>query len=322
MQRPNDEAKHMRRENSMKSAHRKTSAPGGRHLFLAGLIIMLLLPVAGHSQDASMKETLEALQAKVDSLTNNVHVERGRKIYFRACAPCHGVRGDGNGPAAQGFDPAPRNFRRGVYKFRTTVSGVLPIDTDLERTVREGVPGTEMPRWQDVLSESDIQAVVQYIKTFSPYFEDPYSLPLPEDILEMPGNRPFEASPVSVAAGRQLYIEQDCVKCHGDRGAGDGSQSDQLVDDWDVPIRASNLTRPYFKNGKRDQDIYRVFTSALSGTPMPAFDDLSEEQRWQLVDYVQSLEQKQGLLYWLFRENPNQVRHPKRRQSEASGSGR
>jgi hypothetical protein len=123
----------------MELADRTASTPGSHLIFLAGLIIiMMLLPVAGHSQDASMKETLEALQAKVDSLTNNVHVERGRKIYFRACAPCHGVRGDGNGPAAQGFDPAPRNFRRGVYKFRTTVSGVLSIDTDLERTVREG----------------------------------------------------------------------------------------------------------------------------------------------------------------------------------------
>ena len=257
-----------------------------------------------------MEEIVEALQAQVDSLTNNMHLERGRKIYFQACMPCHGIRGDGRGPAAKGFDPAPRNFRRGVYKFRTTISGALPIDADLERTVRVGVPGTEMPRWKDVLSQADIKAVVQYIKAFSPWFEDPYALPLPEDILEIPEDRPFEPSLASIAAGRQLFVEQDCVKCHGENGKGDGPQADRLVDDWDVPIRAPDLTRTYFANGKRDQDIYRVFTSALSGTPMPAFDDLTEEQRWQLVDYVQSLERKKGFLYWLLRENPNQVRHP------------
>ena len=294
----------------MKRAERKAFACGGSLGFLAAFAVVLLLPGTVFSQGESVEEIVEALQVQVNNLTNNKDLERGRQIYSRACAACHGMRGDGNGPAAKGFDPAPRNFRRGVYKFRTTVSGALPLDEDLERTVREGVPGTEMPRWKTVLSEGDIKAVVQYVKTFSPYFEDPYSLPLPEDILEIPTNRPFETSLASIAAGRQLYVEQDCVKCHGESGKGDGPQSDQLVDDWDVPIRAANLTRPYFMNGKQDSDIYRVFTSALSGTPMPAFDDLSEEQRWQLVDYVQSVEQKKGIVNWLFRENPNQVRHP------------
>jgi len=271
---------------------------------LSGLLAMT--PGAARSQDVD----LEALQAEVDRLSNQAHAERGRKIYFRACASCHGLQGNGKGPAAKGFDPAPRNFRRGVYKFRSTAAGVLPLDKDLERTIREGVPGTEMPRWKHVLSEADIAAVAQYIKTFSPYFEDPYSLPLPEDILELPESRPFAPSAASIAAGRRLFMNQDCADCHGTEGRGNGPQADDLVDDWETPIRPADLTKTYFKNGKRDQDIYRVFTSALNGTPMPAFDDLTEEQRWQLVDYVQSLERERGLFYWLFIDSPNQVRHP------------
>ena len=272
--------------------------------------VLLLLPLSASSQDESIEEIVEILQAKVVRLTARAELERGRKIYLRACAPCHGIQGDGKGPAAIDFDPAPRNFRRGAYKFRTTVSGLLPLDSDIERTVREGVPGTEMPRWKDVLSENDISAVVQYIKTFYPYFEDPDSLPYPEDIIEIPEERPFEPSLSSIAAGRKLFIDQDCVKCHGEGGKGDGPKADELVDDWDVPIRPANLTLPYYKNGKRDRDIYRVFTSALNGTPMPAFDELTEEERWQLVDYVQSLEIEQDWKYWLFKDNPNQVRHP------------
>jgi len=236
--------------------------------------------------------------------------ERGRTIYSRACASCHGIRGDGLGPAAAGFDPAPRNFRRGVYKFRTTVAGILPLDEDIERTIREGVPGTEMPRWNNVLSESDITAVTKYVEAFCPYFEDPYSLPLPENVIEIPDSRPFASDYTSIEAGRRLYVDQDCVDCHGDEGRGDGPQADQLVDDWDVPIRPGDLTSPHFRNGKREQDIDRLFTSALNGTPMPAFDDLTDEERWQLIDYVQSLEQQKGFLYWLFQYNPNQVRHP------------
>jgi cytochrome c oxidase cbb3-type subunit 2 len=284
------------------------------------LLVLLSAACSGFAQDLSTEEIVEELQAKVNRLTSRAQLERGRKIYLRACAPCHGIQGDGRGPAALDFDPAPRNFRRGAYKFRTTMSGMLPLDKDLERTVREGVPGTEMPRWKDVLSNNDIEAVVQYIKTFYPYFEDPDSLPLPEDIIEIPEERPFERSPSSIAAGRKIFIDQDCVKCHGDSGEGNGPQADELVDDWEVPIRPANLTLPHFKNGKSDQDIYRVFTSALNGTPMPAFDELSEEERWQLVDYVQSLELEQTFTYWLLEENPNQVRHPPVAKPAASGT--
>ena len=279
-----------------------------RSVLLAGSIVVLLMPTAGVCQDQSLKETVESLQARVDGLTRKAELERGRSVYFQACTPCHGIRGDGRGPAATGFDPAPRNFRRGVYKFRTTVSGALPLDEDLERTVREGLPGTEMPRWKDVLSEHDIKAVVQYIKSFSPFFEDPKSRPLPADIVKIPGERPFPPSAESVAAGQLIFLKQDCVKCHGKAGAGDGVEANKLEDDWKVPIRPADLTLRHFKNGKRDRDIFLVFTTGLNGTPMPAFDELTDAQRWQLADFIKSLEQK-GWFYSLFKENPNQVRH-------------
>ena len=282
-------------------------------------VVLMAVPGIGVSQeDESIEETVEALQAQVAKLTSNAQIERGGRIYLGACAPCHGIQGDGKGPAAKGFDPAPRNFRRGAFKFRTTVSGALPIDSDLERTVREGIPGTEMPRWKDVLSPADIKVVVQYIKTFTPSFADPDSVPLPEDILEIPEDRPFEKSLSSIAAGQKLFIDQDCIKCHGESGEGNGDQADELVDDWDDPILPANLTLTYFKNGKRDTDIYRVFTTAINGTPMPAFDELTEDERWQLVDYVQSLQQEKTFWHWLFEENPNQVRHPEPVEPETS----
>jgi cytochrome c oxidase cbb3-type subunit I/II len=296
---------------------RRAARRGARQSLRAagfGLILAAFLPATGYGQ--APKDSLETLQAKVDSLTRKAQLERGRKIYFEACSPCHGVRGDGKGPAATGFEPAPRNFRRGVYKFRTTVSGALPLDEDLERTVREGLPGTEMPRWKNVLSENDIRAVVQYVKAFSPYFEDPKSQPRPDDIVKIPETRPFEPSLASVAAGRQIFVKQDCVKCHGKAGQGDGVEANKLEDDWKVPIRPANLTLRHFKIGKEDRDIYRVFTTGLNGTPMPAFDELNDEQRWQLVDYIKSLEQE-GWFYWLFKENPNQVRHPEPEKKSA-----
>ena len=63
--------------------------------------------------------------------------------------------------------PWPRDFRQGVFKYRTTPPGSIPLDKDIERTIARGVPGTAMPAWGGALTENEISGVVEYIKTFS-----------------------------------------------------------------------------------------------------------------------------------------------------------
>ena len=105
-------------------------------------------------------------------------VEQGKTIYFRRCSFCHGLLGDGNGPAADYLDPRPRDFTLGTFKFRTTQSGELPTDEDMFRTVSRGLSGTGMQAFdsdliKNGLSEQERWAVIFYIKTFVPEFEDP-----------------------------------------------------------------------------------------------------------------------------------------------------
>ena len=110
----------------------------------------------------------------------------GRRVYRSACAACHGLRGDGEGPAARSINPKPRDFMAGVLKFRSTPSGALPTDSDLFRTISEGVPGTWMPAWEDLLSEKQRWAVVAYLKTLVPDFQFEFAedspLPLPSGL--------------------------------------------------------------------------------------------------------------------------------------------
>src|SRR5690606_38278454 len=77
----------------------------------------------------------------------------GKPLYDLRCAPCHGIKGDGNGPAAELLDPRPRDFTSGIYKIRTT-SNKVPTDQDIFRIITEGMPGTSMPGWA-VLPEKD-----------------------------------------------------------------------------------------------------------------------------------------------------------------------
>ena len=44
-------------------------------------------------------------------------------LFRRHCAGCHGISGDGAGPAAAVLDPYPRDIRNGVFKYTSTAGG-------------------------------------------------------------------------------------------------------------------------------------------------------------------------------------------------------
>jgi cytochrome c oxidase cbb3-type subunit 2 len=207
---------------------------------------------------------------------------RGREVYRQRCVGCHGVRGDGNGPAATFLSPRPRDFTLGVFKFRTTPSGSLPTDGDLFRTVTRGVRWTAMPPWHE-LPDKDRMAVVSYIKTFSDRWKDERPEP-PLVIAAVP-----RATSELLARGKELFQKAKCWECHGHEGRGDGPSAGQLKDVLELPIRPTDFTRGQFKGGSHVVDVFRTMTLGLDGTPMPSFaDSMSEEERWAISYYVLS----------------------------------
>ncbi|HSE96199.1 MAG TPA: cbb3-type cytochrome c oxidase subunit II [Methylomirabilota bacterium] len=207
---------------------------------------------------------------------------RGKAVYARRCVGCHGPSGDGNGPAATFLDPRPRDFRLGVFKFRTTPSGSLPTDGDLYRTLTRGLRYTAMPTWHE-LPEKDRISVISYIKTFSKRWTE--EKPEPPILI----GDPPKATPELLAQGKELYAKAKCLQCHGDGGKGDGPSADELTDDWGFKILPIDFTRGQFKGGSDVRDVFRTMTAGLDGTPMPSFaDSMSEAERWAISYYVLS----------------------------------
>src|SRR6185503_4339467 len=81
--------------------------------------------------------------------------ERGKAVYNKWCAQCHGSEGAGDGPAAHYMVPRPRDFTAALYQIRSTASGLLPTDDDIMHAIDEGLPGTTMPAWKEHLSSAD-----------------------------------------------------------------------------------------------------------------------------------------------------------------------
>jgi cytochrome c oxidase cbb3-type subunit 2 len=207
----------------------------------------------------------------------------GREVYQANCAICHGESGDGNGMAAHMFLIRPRDFRQGLFKFRSTPSGSLPTDDDLLQTVTHGLRWTGMVGRAD-LPEADRKAVVQYLKTLSPGFAaerhaEPISVPpAPSSTRDL------------IAEGRRLYHEAECARCHGEHGRGDGPSAAGMKDDWGWPTRPSDLTWRPLKRGSTPQETYLTIATGLSGTPMPSYgESFVSREIWALVSYLESL---------------------------------
>ena len=191
--------------------------------------------------------------------------EAGKVLYDDKCAHCHGIEGAGDGSAAENLLPRPRDFTRGIYKIRSTESGQLPTDQDLFDIISNGMPGSSMPAWGEILSENERRQLVAHIKTFHDGFEG-----ASPRLIDVSGKVSY--SEESVAEGKEFYTNLGCVDCHGVVGRGDGTSAPDLTDEWGFRTWPANLWHPWnFRGGATTEAIFKRFIGGIAGSPMPSF---------------------------------------------------
>ena len=107
---------------------------------------------------------------------------------------------------------------------------------------------------------------------------------LPADAADT--KNPLTVNDTIVAAGRKVFSDK-CQKCHGSKGLGDGPDADP------EHIEEMNLTNP--KRAERNPDgvVYYKVLNGRRKPKMPAFkEELSTEEIWSVVAYVQTLRKK------------------------------
>ncbi len=208
-------------------------------------------------------------------------LERGKTLYNRYCAFCHGKKGDGNGQAGHVLFPKPRDFTDGIFKVRTTPTGDPPTDEDIYNIISYGIPGSSMPSFIET-REGDLKAVVKYVKALADITEEPSRVIVP--------GTPPAVTPELLVEGKEVYDRMKCWKCHGHEGRGDGPSAFTTKDDWGSIAPPNPFTRNIYKGGGSPADIYMRFTTGMDGSPMPSYEDsLSDAERWAVVFYNYTL---------------------------------
>ena len=133
----------------------------------------------------------QGLQAINPMTADPSAVSEGRNLYNTMCQSCHGAAG-------QGTDRGPA-FASGAFAHGST-------DADLFRSIRSGIPGTQMAGFPG-LSDADTWRLVTYLKSLQPG-----AAATPSDTAPAAGDAP---------AGETLFFgPAQCADCHEVNGRG------------------------------------------------------------------------------------------------------
>ncbi len=244
----------------------------------AGVLLAAALPALAQTPAPAPARAEPAAVLDVPSLAR---AASGKQDYDRYCVWCHGSYGDGHGISSRFLGTPPRDLSVGVYRCRTTPTGSLPTNSDLRRTIRSGVHGTQMPAWSS-LSNRQLDDVVAYIETLS----DRFSTEPRGTVVVVPAEP--ATTNESVARGGEVYTKMKCFTCHGKALRGHGPGAGSLKDDFGNSLEAPDLTqRGAKKCGDTPERLFVTLHTGLDGTPMPSYaDTLSPDETWDLVHFI------------------------------------
>ncbi|SUB82786.1 Cytochrome c oxidase subunit III [Pragia fontium] len=105
-------------------------------------------------QVADIYAWLTTLRTKADNKAlSTASIAQGAELFANNCTSCHGVNGDGQGPAAALYKPAPFDFLH-----------QQPDAQEIDRVLRQGVPGTAMPPFP-TMSAAQRAALASYVRS-------------------------------------------------------------------------------------------------------------------------------------------------------------
>ena len=235
-------------------------------------------------------------------------LNKGKEIYTEYCMACHGVKGDGKGVASKGMKVPPRDFRLGLIKFGDTLSGELPHDKAIFKTLKEGLAGTAMLPWD--LSKGQMDAVWQYIKTFSKETWIGKEKKLGEKVSLNKDPYGLARKQSAIAKGREVYhITASCQTCHrayvtkGELNKmslkvnGEAAEWDEEYvhlkpqeSEYEAMTLPPDFTWDAIRSAQSVEDLALRIAAGIGGTTMPSWKDtIEDEEIWAVSYYVKYL---------------------------------
>lgn len=188
----------------------------------------------------------------------------GRRLYVSYCQLCHGPRGKGDGPLAMKMKITPADLTTTVRSRSDTILKKI-ITGEGRQTItgrdRHNLLSDAMPEWKDVFNETQINALIAYLRFLS---RTKYDLMGDPEV------------------GLKLY-QKYCQVCHGPEGEGDGIMTKIMG------IHPMDHTNPNETNRLDNEEIVKSILDG-KGNYMPAWRGILHQTDVEaLVSYIRLL---------------------------------
>ena len=199
------------------------------------------------------------------------------ETYKALCERCHGEKGDGEGKVAWYLDPSPRDLTKAAFM------NSKPRERFVN-SIQEGVAGTSMPSWKNVLKPEQVNGVLSYVLTT--FTKEPARELKPRSV---PDTNPVATSAASIKHGEEVFLER-CTGCHGRKADGKGPNS------LDINPKPRNLRNSAFVASVNDHRLFDSVLYGVQGTAMPSWIDygLTKNDVGDIVNFIRSINQKKG----------------------------
>ncbi|WP_372846150.1 c-type cytochrome [Pontiella sp.] len=223
---------------------------------------------------------LESLVSFLSTLDYTLGDADGAKLYETHCVSCHGEDLNGRGRLAPMLDPLPRDFSKGRF--------VGAYESRFKTSIKEGVGGTDMPAWKNILSDEQIDRLIEFIKQKSHSAEKAYKRMQAEmPKIGDPERLDYKGKGTLLVAGDPKegfeQFQKHCTSCHGKLANGKGPNAYALIH----PL-PRNLINGNFLNQPTvtDERLYQSILLGVPDTSMPGHDHLKDQTILDIIAFI------------------------------------
>lgn len=216
-------------------------------------------------------------------------LKRGKVIYQRQCASCHGTTGKNDTEYAKKF---PGMVEGGFVSGNYNRGGGLIQIYNIYSKPTEGV---KHPVVSGYIRYQDRWALAHYVQSLSgkKAAKDPAEVIKQAKFEAVNGicREEYKASinkRVTPGGDEQMklaikeYKANACGNCHGENGQGNGPGASGLNP---APRNFTSATEKWTK-GSSPLNIFNTLSNGIDGTSMAAYPQISEDGRWALAHYI------------------------------------
>ena len=122
-------------------------------------IFLLISCIFSQAQSNSWPVPNDAANVKNPEASDAASIKNGKTLYQTYCAPCHGSKGKGDGPASASLNPKPADHTSAMVQAES--------DGTLYYKISEGHAHTAMPPFKAVLHPDQRWAIINYMRTLA-----------------------------------------------------------------------------------------------------------------------------------------------------------